>query len=115
MTAGSSSATDGDAAVKVVGLSKRYRIVAHPGAGGLYDSVGRLMGRRGQEHEASPTVWALRDVNFEVAAGRVLGVMGRNGSGKTTLMKILARVTGPTEGRAEVDRKSTRLNSSHRL
>jgi lipopolysaccharide transport system ATP-binding protein len=46
------------------------------------------------------TIWALRDVSFELAVGDILGVIGTNGSGKTTLLKILARVTRPTEGRA---------------
>jgi lipopolysaccharide transport system ATP-binding protein len=46
--------------------------------------------------------WALRDVSFELAAGRILGVVGRNGSGKSVLLRILARVTKPTEGRSVV-------------
>jgi ABC-type polysaccharide/polyol phosphate transport system ATPase subunit len=46
--------------------------------------------------------WALQDVSFEVPAGTVFGVLGENGSGKSVLLKILARVTKPTTGRAEV-------------
>jgi len=68
----------------------------------MYDSIGRLFGRRSADGEAAQTIWALRDVSFEVASGQVVGVIGRNGSGKTTLMKILARVTSPTEGCATV-------------
>jgi ABC-type polysaccharide/polyol phosphate transport system ATPase subunit len=44
--------------------------------------------------------WALKDVNFEIEKGDVVGVMGRNGSGKSTLLKILSRITAPTEGKA---------------
>lgn len=44
--------------------------------------------------------WALKDVNFEIEKGDVVGVMGRNGSGKSTLLKILSRITAPTAGKA---------------
>jgi lipopolysaccharide transport system ATP-binding protein len=47
-------------------------------------------------------VWSLRDINFSVKKGEVLGIIGKNGAGKSTLLKILSKVTGPTIGKIKV-------------
>jgi lipopolysaccharide transport system ATP-binding protein len=95
-----------DVAIRAEGLGKSYRIDHKAGASyrTLRESLASLAARglrrtSGSSHE---TIWALRDVSFEVQRGAALGIIGRNGAGKSTLLKILSRITRPTIGRAEV-------------
>jgi len=102
-----------DTAICVEGLSKEYRI-GGPQARyealreSLTESVGAPFRRlssivRGQSSAVSnQTIWALKDVSFEVQRSEVVGIIGRNGAGKTTLLKVLSRITEPTEGYAEI-------------
>jgi len=95
-------------AIRVEGLGKEYAIGARQRmqetfremlAGALAAPFRRLA-RAGRAPEER--FWALRDVNFSVAPGEIVGVIGRNGAGKSTLLKILARITEPTIGHARI-------------
>jgi len=104
-----------DIAIRLENISKKYRIgkkqekyrtlrdtlteaVVTP-----FRRTGRLLhGRAAEAAELNEVIWALKDVSFEVKQGEVVGIIGRNGAGKSTLLKILARITEPTSGFAEV-------------
>jgi len=101
-----------DIAIKVEGLSKLYRIGQREPYRTLRDTLTnafttpfrRLKGnsKSAIRNPKSDTIWALKDVSFEVKQGEVIGIIGRNGAGKSTLLKILSRITEPTEGYADI-------------
>ena len=61
-----------------------------------YLKIGEVNDR--SQRATSDYVWALRDIDFKVEQGDVVGIIGKNGAGKSTLLKLLSRVTGPTVG-----------------
>jgi homopolymeric O-antigen transport system ATP-binding protein len=95
-----------DSAIDAQGIGKAYWINAgRQPQGQLSETLesvlrapARLV-RRGGSRSARERFWALRDVSFKVGQGEALGVVGPNGAGKSTMLKLLSRITAPTEGR----------------
>jgi lipopolysaccharide transport system ATP-binding protein len=106
-------------AIRVDGLSKLYRVGARQQGyktlrecltQALWSPIQRLRQSFAIKAEtegaagrlSGENFWALKDVNFEVKPGEVVGIIGRNGAGKSTLLKIFSRITEPTSGRIEL-------------
>ncbi len=92
-------------AIRVEGLSKSYTVGVQRKRHDLLSKriLEGLRGvlRRSRSSEAS-THWALRDISLEIKQGDVVALIGHNGAGKSTLLKILANITEPTSGFAEL-------------
>ena len=64
-----------------------------------YLKIGEVNDRSTKGH--SDYVWALKDINFKVEQGDVVGIIGKNGAGKSTLLKLLSHITAPSTGRIQ--------------
>lgn len=79
--------------ISVENVSKKFRL-AHDRPKNLADAARGMLLRKPRED-----FWALKDVNFDVAQGEALGIIGHNGAGKSTMLKLLTHIMQPTSGR----------------
>jgi lipopolysaccharide transport system ATP-binding protein len=102
--------SDSEIAIKVEGLGKSYRLgreVAPPKSftellkKSISSPFNWLLSQTSKQNEED-LFWALKDINFTINRGEVVGFIGHNGAGKSTLLKILSRITDPSTGYAEV-------------
>jgi lipopolysaccharide transport system ATP-binding protein len=99
--------------IKVENLSKIYDL-GLVGTGTLYKDINRTWAKIRRQPDPyakiteendratkgkSGTVFALKNINFSIEKGEVLGIIGKNGAGKSTLLKILSRITSPSTGK----------------
>lgn len=102
--------------LKAENISKQYRL-GQVGTGTLSHDLKRMWYKaRGKEDpylkvgiendrttdSDSEYVWALKDINFDINQGEMVGIIGKNGAGKSTLLKLLSRVTSPSTGSISV-------------
>jgi len=103
-----------DTVIEICGLSKKYRL-GQINSGTFKEEVLKFWPKLRNSKTGSiesnndNEFWALKDINFTVDKGEVLGIIGRNGAGKSTLLKILSRITSPTEGKIKINGKLASL------
>lgn len=89
-----------DSIIEVTNLSKRYTIGARQPYITIRDKIMEVF--KPKTVEKKNEFWALKNINFSVNRGEVVGLIGRNGVGKSTLLKIMSRITYPTSGEIKI-------------
>jgi len=101
--------------IKVEGISKHYHIGkiknlklgmqqrVVQGLAAPFKRIGGLLsGRATAAADLDQVFWALKDIDFTINEGEVVGIIGGNGAGKSTLLKVLSRITEPSSGTASI-------------
>ena len=103
----------GEYAIEVSQLGKRFVLGTRGLRRGLHQvyedavrrAVARLKDGPQQDSDTGQVLWALRNVDLKIRHGEIVGLIGHNGAGKSVLLKILSRITWPTEGYALIEGK----------
>lgn len=91
--------------IKVKNINKVYNL--WPKRPGLGESISRFL--RNKKAIKAKEFWALKNINFQIKKGEVVGIIGPNGAGKSTLLKIMSRITAPTKGLIQLSGRVTSL------
>src|SRR5436853_7907303 len=96
-------------AIEAQDLSKKYVIGVAAQGDGLRHAIENalrsplsLLRSTRRNGDKTAEFWALNDLNLSIHAGEVVGIIGRNGAGKSTFLKIISRITEPTQGRIHI-------------
>ena len=95
-------------AIQVENLGKNYRLGTLNSARLKRDFLS-FFKKSAQADSEEESIWALRDVNFEIKQGDAVGIVGKNGAGKSTLLKLLSRTTAPSTGSIKIKGKISSL------
>ena len=101
-----------DVTIRAIDVGKQYRLGVI-GGGTLQGDIQSWWARRKGKEDPNSKIgsgvikrnekfWALRHLSFDIYKGETVGIIGHNGAGKSTFLKLLSRVTSPTEGEIRV-------------